>query len=96
MSRSSGLKVVTKSIVEPEVRSSLADELRRLILQLASSREEDSSVPTGDTAVLRWDDEENVYLEVQVDGLPWIDADLSFVDNRVLIRVGRAQAGCDL
>jgi hypothetical protein len=70
-------------------RPPLVQRLGRLVNDLVRVRDGEL-VPRGtDPALLRWEDDDNVYLEISLSGSSGLDADISVWAGRMVIRVAR-------
>lgn len=67
----------------------LTEHIRRLVNGLSTIRECQPRNGAADPPSWRWDDDDYIYLEVALEVVPDVDADISITQGRAVIRIGR-------
>jgi hypothetical protein len=70
-------------------RPTLTRQLRRMALELARLRDAEVLPDGADSPPSRWEDEDYIYLEVELSAGADLEADISLWAGRALIRIAR-------
>jgi hypothetical protein len=89
MRQATAMKQVRTTRPGDDARLKLEALLRLFVTELGRIRDDHPEAEKSLPSLMQWSDEENIYLEVELEGSPPLEADISLLGSRVFIRTGR-------